>query len=77
MRWFGPSWGAPVNESCEEADTPDWPCLACGGTFGEGDRGVVTPYVGDPEGRGRAAYHLRCFLQNLGLEDRPGARPED
>lgn len=66
MEWFGPSWNAPVNES-EEVGTPDWPCVECGEAFGEGDRGVVMPFVGDPEGRGKAAYHLRCLKACLGL----------
>lgn len=75
MEWFGPSWGAPMNETCGQVPTPDWPCLACGKgfrgpTFGEeADRGVVTPFVGDPDGRGKAAYHLRCFTKTLGLDE--------
>ena len=69
MEWFGPEWGAPVNKDCAKAETPDWACLACDKGFSDDDRGVVTPFAGDPSGRGKAAYHLRCFMENLGLTD--------
>lgn len=60
-----------MNEGCEQVPTPDWACVSCGRHFGTEDRGVVTPYAGDPSGRGKAAYHLRCFTANLGIAD-PG-----
>ena len=77
MEWFGPSWGAPMNKTCQEADVPDWPCHICGEEFAPRDQGVLTPFVGDPEGRGKAAFHRRCFMENLGLENRPAAPVED
>jgi hypothetical protein len=77
MEWFGPDWGAPVNQDCEETGTPDWRCLRCGEAFQRTDRGVTMPFAGgeeslpegacDREGR-RVAYHHACLLEALGLD---------
>lgn len=67
MMWFGRPWGAPLNREGAHVPVPDWPCLSCGRPFTERDRGVVTPFVGDPSGRGKAAYHLECFATDLDL----------
>lgn len=69
MKWFGPSWGAPINDSLEEAPTPDWECLQCEQEFDEDDQGVIMPFLGDPDERGEAAYHLECLRVALGVED--------
>lgn len=69
MKWFGPSWGAPINDEMEEAPTPDWECLRCGEEFDEDDQGVVMPFEGDPDERGEAAYHLHCFRECITGEE--------
>lgn len=57
-----------MNEACSQAPTPDWPCLACKKGFEEHESGVVVPSIDDPSGRGKAAYHLRCFTESLGIK---------
>lgn len=65
MRWFGESWGAPVNEECEQGPTPvGEQCLECEREIGEKDQGVLIPYL-DVE----AAYHHLCFLRAILPED--------
>ena len=56
-----------MNEN-PEVPVPDWDCLQCEKAFDRGDRGVVMPFLGDPEGRGEAAYHLACLRENLGID---------
>jgi hypothetical protein len=59
MRWFGETWGAPVNEECEHAPTPvGEQCLECERVINDGQQGVLLPYM-DVE----AAYHRLCFLR--------------
>lgn len=47
MRWFGESWGAPVNETTDHVDTPVGESCAqgCGRPIAEGDQGVLIPGV--------------------------------
>jgi len=74
MEWFGPTWNAPVNRDCEEVPVPGFPCLVCGKDFSKDDQGIVTPFMGDPEGRGKAAYHVRCFAESVGITEKQAVR---
>lgn len=50
MRWFGPSWDAPINESVERMPVPSGHVCAhhgCGETIDTGDRGVAIPLISD------------------------------
>jgi hypothetical protein len=72
MMYFGEPWGAPINESCQQAYTPvGIACVQCSKNIKAGDRGLLIPIVssspiagpvvvlsGDP----LAPYHLACFL---------------
>ena len=71
MRWFGPSWGAVLNDECEETATPIVLCCYCDAPIEEGDRGVTMPgagfdppytVAGDPP---RVAYHIDCLLRSV------------
>jgi len=68
MKWFGESWGAPVNESAEHVDTPvGWPCVYCRIMIVEADAGFITPYISDEEDVDEVAFHHECFLKDLGI----------
>lgn len=80
MRWFGPTWDAPINE-LDEMPVPVGAMCAgygCGDPIHEGDRGVALPYVLAPdeavgvdvvqvEGDDylHIVYHLRCHVQSV------------
>ncbi|KKL98943.1 hypothetical protein LCGC14_1819330, partial [marine sediment metagenome] len=49
MKWFGPSWGAPINDDCGKVPTPGWKCLHCEKGFDEESQGVTMSYAGGPE----------------------------
>lgn len=65
MKWFGPSWGAPV---CEEphVETPTEPCASCGSPFIEGDQGILVPFYGHPGDPPELPYHHGCFMWLVG-----------
>lgn len=63
VRWFGPTWNAPVNDERAHVDTPDEPCELCDKPFDGDDRGVGVPYVG----HGYCWYHLACWGQMIGV----------
>lgn len=66
MRWFGESWGAPINEDTPHAPTPvTAPCERCKKPIEENDRGVLIPMLGAPDERLEVAYHLRCWLASV------------
>lgn len=77
MKWFGPTWGAPVCEPDEQAPTPVGEhCLACGGTIRDMDQGFIIPRMiqeGDDFIDFAPSYwHLNCFLRNIGvLKEKP------
>lgn len=84
MRYFGKSWGAPVNESGEQSATPVGTGCAggCGRAIEEGDRGVLLPYygpIGPVEDRlvvgygqpPSLAYHLSCMARMVLGPDAP------
>ena len=77
MKWFGKSWGAPVNEG-EECVVPAG--RACGHCkeFIQGDsQGVKLPFSGERDDPPDIPYHLECFEEMLGAGPSkavPGAR---
>ena len=67
-KWFGPSWGAPVNENTEEMSVPlGENCIDCGEAFDHGDQGVAIPASREIAANGQVFYHLRCFLREIGV----------
>jgi hypothetical protein len=70
VRWFGPSWHAPVCDPRAHVETPVGnPCAACTVALVEGDRGITVPNLGTCE---RQAWHLDCWLE--GSPERVGDR---
>lgn len=68
MKWFGESWGAPVNESAEHTETPvGGVCIYCNVMITPEDRGFVLPYISDEEDLDEVAFHYQCFLRDLGI----------
>lgn len=62
VRWFGPSWHAPICHSDYETDVPvGEPCIFCRVQFQPGDQGISM--MGFPE---RQPAHLLCLLRNVG-----------
>jgi hypothetical protein len=60
MRWFGESWGAPVNHPDYEIPIPlTEPCQFCGIPFATDDHGVQIPHLGGQEEV--TNYHRLCF----------------
>lgn len=66
MRWFGKDWGAPVNESCEQAPRPVGElCLDCREPIEEGDDGFLIPFMSMDGGQGEKPHHYRCFVEQV------------
>lgn len=62
MRWFGESWGAPVNDDVPHAPTPAGePCLFCAKPILEDDQGYLVPGITDYE----HPAHYDCMMDNL------------
>ena len=56
MRWFGTSWGAPLNEDCPQVPVPVGAmCLWCSEIVAEHETGVI--YSNGP------VAHFECFLR--------------
>lgn len=80
VRWFGPSWNAPVCEYATHVRTPQHAhCTRCGAAIALGDQGVIMEHLdgaadasGDVLIRGgsRRPVHLDCLL--LHVTPRPG-----
>lgn len=79
MKWFGESWGAPVCEPETKVDTPvDAWCAWCEAPILKTDQGLMISYFekmteGDHTTtfeHGSDAWHLDCFLQNLGIKEK-------
>jgi len=46
MKWFGESWGAPVNETCARIEVPDGECCPrCQRSIRPGDQGLQLQWV--------------------------------
>jgi hypothetical protein len=77
VRWFGESWGAPMCEEATHIYTPVG--MVCEGhnhmhPFGgrspfieEGDQGITLPYIPSEGAVQRIAYHLDCWLHEIGV----------
>lgn len=69
MRWFGPSWDAPVCEEGIEVQTPiGQPCEHCGQDIVEGDQGLMLAYLrahtnGGPRAWSDFPIHLDCLTE--------------
>lgn len=75
MKWFGPTWGAPICIPREHVEVPvGEACCICNRTIREEDQGVEIPGVeGDWPRDERIEvrltfWHLNCFLRNLGVK---------
>lgn len=80
-RWFGESWGAPVCDPRTHIETPVG--LGCIGhdhmhpegtrsPFIEpGDQGITMPLVSRTDRVERVAYHLDCWLHEIGVDRLP------
>lgn len=69
VNWFGPDWGAPVNQNTEPIEIPiGVPCTRCFRPFTDGDRGVTVPSLsGDLSFVTLASFHLDCMLKEVGV----------
>lgn len=71
VRWFGNSWGAPVNDN-PQIDVPvGEACVRCQRPFQADDRGVAIPRV-DISSRtimtaahALVYHHLHCFMTEI------------
>ena len=66
VRWFGDSWGAPVNDPRARLESAPvhMNCIRCGIPIHSDDQGISIP---GPDGY--VAYHLGCFFEELGITD--------
>lgn len=77
--WFGESWGAPVCDPELHVETPvGWQCIGHdhlhvdrSPLIEEGDQGVTLPLYVEPGRADRAAYHLDCWLHEVGADRLP------
>jgi hypothetical protein len=68
VRWFGPSWGAPINTLTAPFPTPVGErCTVCGEPILVHDQGFVLPYFGSPEEGNYVVYHRDCLLISVGV----------
>lgn len=69
VRWFGPTWNAPVNDPRAEISVPlGENCIECQVFFDHGDSGiaiVASPSIAE---NGQVFYHLTCFTRTLGID---------
>lgn len=70
MKWFGPTWNAPICMSETKAATPvGRACAACGIEIKGGDRGMLIPTVFDdgiePPETTSLPWHLACMLRTV------------
>lgn len=64
-KWFGTSWGAPVCDPADHADTPvGEACTWCGEPIAAGDNGMLTAFA-DTGGAALRPQHLDCFTRSL------------
>lgn len=69
MKWFGPTWNAPVCVAMEHTDVPVGQlCVECGKPIRENEQGYMVPalhdaateFVDEP-------WHRVCLMKSLGL----------
>jgi len=80
LRWFGESWGAPVCEPQTHIETPvGMPCAGHEhlhpdsrvGRIVEGSQGITIPYLDGKGGITTIAFHLACWLHEVGADRLP------
>lgn len=77
VRWFGPSWGAPVCAPDNRVEVPVGKfCQDCRVKVERGDQGLMIPYAHDGVAT-MEPHHLNCFLDVVGLKTRSsiGSQP--
>jgi hypothetical protein len=68
VKWFGPTWKAPINEPANEMSVPlGEDCIRCGEFFDHDEQGVAIPASPSIAENGQVFYHLQCFLAEIGL----------
>lgn len=75
VRWFGPTWHAPINEVTLEAPTPvDDVCIYCNNPILLGQRGILMWGSHSPTPDWpwllRVAEHITCFFASVGIPGR-------
>ena len=74
LRWFGESWGAPVCDPEQHVETPvGMVCIGHDHLHSDrsafivaGDQGVTMPYVRRTAPLVWVAFHLECWLHEVG-----------
>lgn len=68
MKWFGESWGAPVNEAVHVRTPVGERCMRCDIVVVDGDQGLVIPFLADPgELWVERPWHLDCWYEEMGI----------
>jgi hypothetical protein len=68
VRWFGDSWGAPMNDPRARIDTPTHrQCLGCFRWIESDAQGVQIAASPEVAPEGTVVYHLDCFLEEIGV----------
>ncbi len=67
MQWFGESWGAPVCEYAQHAQTPVGSSCAqlCGDSITENDQGFLIPLLGLDGPPEYLAHHIQCWRESV------------
>lgn len=66
IKWFGQSWGAPVNTDAEHVETPvGGHCMSCDKPIQPGDQGFQLHHGFNGEYR---PWHKDCLLDAIGLK---------
>jgi len=69
LQWFGESWGAPICDPADHADTPTGQaCARCEKPIEPGAQGLLVLHVGDIKPPERLPWHLDCWLESLGIK---------
>src|SRR5258708_5208550 len=65
MQWFGKSWGAPICDPQDHAETPVGQlCSWCTETIEANDAGVIIPHLEDRRTTMRP-QHYECFIRQV------------
>jgi hypothetical protein len=65
VRWFGDSWGAPINDPRTWVETPtNELCAECMKWIESDDSGIRIPGV---EASGYVSFHKKCFFHTIGV----------
>jgi hypothetical protein len=68
VRWFGQSWGAPVNDPRAHMSVPlgEW-CIHCKVHFDHGDQGFGIAAHTSIAANGQVFYHRNCLFDEIGV----------